>query len=228
MPAHQHAAIQAIDLAGFLTLGLLGGLGHCAGMCAPFVMFVSRRFAAPEGARGALAAQLWYHAGRLVTYALLGAVAGAVGGVVELAGSLLGLQRAASVGAGVVLVMSALAALTHLLPSRPGGETVVSRIARGLRGRAPGHPFLVGLFLGLLPCGLLYSAIIAAVSRGGAVAGATALALFSLGTAATLLGVALADELLARRRLWLNRLSQLFILAMGVWFIWTGFAHIHQ
>ncbi len=33
-----------------------------------------------------------------------------------------------------------------------------------------------------------------------------------------------ADELLARRRAALNRLSQLFLLAMGLWFLWTGLA----
>ncbi|MBK8598853.1 MAG: sulfite exporter TauE/SafE family protein [Holophagales bacterium] len=38
------------------------------------------------------------------------------------------------------------------------------------------------------------------------------------------LGVSLADELLARHRAFLNRLSQAFLLAMGAWFLWTGLA----
>ena len=41
-------------------------------------------------------------------------------------------------------------------------------------------------------------------------------------TAPPLLGVSVADELLARNRAVINRLSQVFLLAMGVWFIWTG------
>jgi sulfite exporter TauE/SafE len=48
------------------------------------------------------------------------------------------------------------------------------------------------------------------------------LALFGLGTAPGLLGVSLADELLARHRNFFNRLSQVFVLAMGAWFLWTG------
>ena len=44
--------IETIGLLGFLTLGLLGGFGHCVGMCSPFVLFVSRRYAPPDG-RGA-------------------------------------------------------------------------------------------------------------------------------------------------------------------------------
>lgn len=217
--------IDTVSLLGFLTLGLLGGFGHCVGMCSPFVLFVARRYVPAEGGRAAaLAAQLWYTAGRLATYTLLGAFAGALGGAVELAGALLGLQRAAAVVAGGALVLWALVALSDLVPGLATGGRLFARVAGALKGRVPGHPFATGLFLGLLPCGLLYSAVIAAVARGGALEGAAALALFGLGTAPALLGVSLADELLARHRAAVNRLSQLFLLAMGLWFLWTGLA----
>jgi len=215
--------IETVSLLGFLSLGLLGGFGHCVGMCSPFVLFVSRRYVAPEAGRAAaLRAQLWYTAGRVLTYALLGALAGALGGVVQLAGALLGLQRAASVVAGAVLALWALVALSDLVPGLESGGSLFAKVAARLKGRVPGHPFAVGLFLGLLPCGLLYSAVIAAVARGGPLEGALALTLFGLGTAPALLGVSLADELLARHRAFVNRLSQLFLLAMGAWFLWTG------
>lgn len=225
--------IEKLDLLGFLTLGLLGGFGHCVGMCSPFVLFVSRRYAAPGttwGAdpvrlrRAALRAQLWYTAGRVLTYAALGAVAGALGGVVQLAGALLGVQRAASVVAGALLVLWALAALSALVPGFSAGGKLFGKLAKAFHGKAPGHPFATGLFLGLLPCGLLYSAVIAAVARGGALEGAAALALFGIGTAPALLGLSLADELLARHRAVLNRVSLLFVLAMGAWFLWMGLA----
>ena len=217
--------IQTIDLLGFLTLGLLGGFGHCVGMCSPFVLFVSRRYAPPEGGRAAaFVAQAWYTAGRVVTYTVLGAVAGALGGVVQLAGTLLGLQRAASIVAGGTLVIWALVALSDVVPRLNTGGTLFARVAGVLKGRVPGHPFATGLFLGLLPCGLLYSALIAAVARGGALQGAAALTLFGIGTAPALLGVSVADELLGRRRAIVNRLSQVFLLVMGAWFLWTGLA----
>ncbi len=177
--------IETVSLLGFLTLGLLGGFGHCVGMCSPFVLFVARRYVPAEGGRAAaLAAQLWYTAGRLATYTLLGAFAGALGGAVELAGALLGLQRAAAVVAGGALVLWALVALSDLVPGLATGGRLFARVAGALKGRVPGHPFATGLFLGLLPCGLLYSAVIAAVARGGALEGAAALALFGLGTRA--------------------------------------------
>src|SRR5512135_1352950 len=95
---HGHAAMATIDLLGFFTLGLLGGFGHCVGMCAPFVLFVSRReqiaHSHPTGGAagvgvaarpdaGVFVAQLWYTAGRILTYAVLGALAGAFGGALE-------------------------------------------------------------------------------------------------------------------------------------------------
>ena len=43
-------------------------------------------------------------------------------------------------------------------------------------------------------------------------------------TAPALLGVSIADELLARNRAVINRISQVFLLAMGVWFLRTGLA----
>jgi sulfite exporter TauE/SafE len=160
----------------------------------------------------------------VATYAALGAAAGGLGGVVQLAGALLGVQRAASVVAGGVLIVWALVALSDLVPRLDTGGNLFARVAARLKGRVPGHPFAAGLFLGLLPCGLLYSAVIAAVARGGPLQGATALALFGVGTAPALLGVSLADELLARNRAFVNRLSQAFLLVMGAWFLWTGLA----
>ena len=215
--------IESLDILGFLVLGLLGSFGHCVGMCSPFVLFVSRRYGPPEGGRGgAFSAQLWYNTGRIVTYAGLGALAGALGGVVELAGTLFGLQRAAAVVAGGVLVVWALAALSDLVPGLYSGGSLFARVAGRVKGRVPGHPLATGLFLGLLPCGLLYSAVIAAVGRGGPLEGAAALALFGIGTAPALLGVSVADDLLARNRAFVNRLSQVFLLVMGAWFLWTA------
>ncbi len=226
-----HPVQPVIDLLGFLTLGLLGSVGHCVGMCSPFVLFVARRYGdagvgiagAPRG-RGAapFVAQLWYTAGRIVTYAVLGGLAGAFGGVVQKAGTFLGLQRAAMILAGAVLVVWALAALSDLARIDTGGR-LFGRVAGAVKGRVPGHPFALGLFLGLLPCGFLYSAVVAAVARGSALQGALAMAVFGLATAPALLGLSLADNLLGvGRRAFLTRLSQAFILVMGAMFLWRG------
>lgn len=218
-----HAIGAHADLLAFLLLGLLGSVAHCVGMCSPFALIVSRRYGRPDGRHASLAAQLWYTGGRVATYAALGAIAGALGGLVQVAGALLGLQRTAAIVAGAVLVVWAGVSLMPFAPRSAASGAWFGRIAR----RLPAHPLAFGLLLGLLPCGLLYSALVASVARGGAIDGATALVAFGVGTAPALLGVSLADALLVRQRAFVNRLSQVFVLVMGVWYLWRGIAPLH-
>lgn len=225
MPAHAHGAAfgQPLDLLAFLTLGVLGSAAHCVGMCAPFVLLVSRRYATPAGPHRRAAAQAWYHAGRLLTYVLLGAAAGAFGGLVQQAGAFVGLQRTAAVVAGAALVVSAAGSLVAAAPFTAPAR-LLSRVTGRLSARMPGHPLLLGLVLGLLPCGLLYAAVVAAMTRGGAPDGAIALAAFGLGTVPALVGIAAADAFVLTRRVTLTRLSHVFVLGMGVWYLWRGVA----
>jgi hypothetical protein len=226
MPMHVHhlamAAGNHLDLLAFLTLGLLGSAAHCLGMCAPFVLLVSRRYGTPQGGHRVWAAQLWYTIGRLCTYSVLGALAGVLGTAVQSAGAFIGLQRAAAVIAGVTLVLTALGSLLAIAPGGGLSHVWLNRITSRLGRRMPGHPLALGLLLGLLPCGLLYSAVVGAMATGGVAPAALALFAFGLGTVPALLGVSIADALLVSRRTSLNRLSQVFVLVMGVWFIWSA------
>ncbi len=223
MTHNAHLGVD-LDLLGFLVLGLLGSVAHCVGMCAPFVMVVSRRYTPPVGRHAVAMAQVWYNSGRIITYALLGAVAGAAGHAVDRAGAWMGLQRAAAIVAGGVLVVWALVTLLDLGRRSPEGGALFAGLARRVRGRVPAHPILIGLFLGLLPCGLLYSAVLASATQGGVAQGATAMAMFGVGTAPALLGLSLADHLIGSRRPLLNRVSQTFVLVMGLWYLWRGLA----
>jgi len=218
--------IRELELLGFLVLGLVGGFGHCLGMCAPFVLWVSDRFGAPDApAVRRLVPQLLYGLGRMTTYAALGAAAGLLGGVVQLAGGLVGVQSAAALVAGGLLVLYAAVGLADVVPAlrpRPSGGGLFARVAGRLRGRQPRHPYLAGLFLGLLPCGLVYGALIAAAGTGGVGRAAVALALFGLGTLPALLALALVSDLLRKYRAVLNALGLVFVLGMGLWFLVGG------
>ena len=219
-----HVALASGDhlsLIAFVTLGVLGSAAHCAGMCTPFVFLVSRRYGLPSGTHVPWVAQLWYTVGRLTTYGLLGALGGALGSAVQIAGALVGLQRAAALLAGGALAVSGLAGLLSLAPAG-GLKDLLGGVTGRLGRHIPGHPYALGLMLGLLPCGLLYSAVVAAMATGSAVSGAAGLVLFGLGTAPALLGMSLADTLVVRRRASLNRLAQVFVLVMGAWFVWQA------
>ncbi|ACG72469.1 conserved hypothetical protein [Anaeromyxobacter sp. K] len=213
-------------LATALATGLLGGFGHCLGMCGPLVGAFALA-AGPRGTGRALQGQLAYHAGRITTYALVGAVMGLTGSFVNLAGRLAGVAAVASVIAGALMIAMGLGAAglslaVKRLEARAAGR--VAALARGLlEGGGAGRLYPVGLVLGLLPCGLSWSLFVGAAGTGSAGQGfllalafgvATLPALLLAGAAATLVG--------ARARGVLYRAGGVLVIALGVLFLLRG------
>ena len=85
---------------------------HCIGMCGPFVAFYS----GADGSGGArrLFSHAAYSGGRLLTYAVFGIAAGAVGAALDVAGSLAGFQRIAAIIAGVTMILWGVFALLQI------------------------------------------------------------------------------------------------------------------
>ncbi len=216
--------LENLTLFGFFVVGLSIGFGHCLGMCGPFVLYISRRFGRSDASRVAiLGHQGLYGLGRIVTYTAMGIAAGALGQALDLAGSMLGFQRAAAVIAGSLLILYALYSLVDLVPALSStGGSLFARVGRVLRERSPNNAFFTGILLGFLPCGPVYTMVIAATAQGSWYGGGLGLLLFGLGTLPAMLGLSLVDELLARHRAFINRLSIVFLLVMGVVFVWQG------
>jgi hypothetical protein len=214
-------------LLGALGTGLLGGLGHCAGMCGPLVAAVSLAAGPRAGARGALPVHLLYNAGRVTTYGFAGMVMGLTGSFVNVAGRLAGLQDAVAVLAGGLMILMGLGAAGVAPFARRVEERLAGRLfaaARGLledggRGRA----YALGLLLGLLPCGLSYSIFMGAAATGSPVRGALFALAFGLGTALPLLLLGGATALLsARARGLLYRAGGAAVALLGLRFLLGG------
>src|SRR6266536_6272940 len=116
-----------------LTTGLLGGFGHCAGMCGPLVASVGLVSSPLLGARRALGGQLLYNAGRVTTYAFLGALMGLTGSFVNTAGRLAGLQNAVSIAAGALMIAMGLGAAGVAPWARRLEERAAGRVFRAVR-----------------------------------------------------------------------------------------------
>lgn len=184
---------------GFLTLFLVGLLGgtHCAGMCGGIVGALS--LSAP-GARP-LTIHLAYNLGRIASYAVAGALAGAVG---QAFGVLLPVQRGLYLLASLMLLAMGvylLGATRALAVVERGGQKLWARIQPATRRfmpvRGPAQALPLGMLWGWLPCGLVYSALTTALASGSAASGALLMLAFGLGTLPNLL---LAGLLLARFR----------------------------
>jgi hypothetical protein len=204
--------VPAVAAALFLA-GLAGGVTHCAGMCAPFVLAQAGAVADRSAGGGMLArlsgaALVPYHLGRMLGYATLGALAGGTAGLVTQASGLRWLLAALLLGAALLMAAQASARLPARwrparllhLPALPGpGARLGGVVARLMASPTGWRGVGLGLALSALPCGLLYAALAGAAATGSALAGAIAMAAFVAGTVPALVGVALMGRLFLRR-----------------------------
>ncbi|HEY3500314.1 MAG TPA: sulfite exporter TauE/SafE family protein, partial [Polyangiaceae bacterium] len=206
-----------------VALASVAGSLHCAAMCGGFVAAYAGEAGGRTGARTAL--HVLYNAGRLVTYAVLGASAGALGRALDLAGRAAGVAHVAAIATGVLLLLSGAVGLAPRSgfvrlkkgPGRPlaGG---LSRLLASFRDKPPAvRAALLGLTTTLLPCGWLYAFVAVAAGSGGAVDGALVMSAFWVGSLPVLLGVGVSLELVVKSR-WarLPRLRSVLILGAGV------------
>lgn len=206
--------------------GLLGSFGHCAGMCGPLVGSLALA-AGPLGRRRALLGQLAYHAGRVTTYAAIGAAMGLTGSFVNVAGRLAGVQQVVAVLAGALMILlglgsAGLSAALKRLEARASARVVA--LVRGiLGGGGVGRLYPAGLALGLLPCGLSWTAFLGAAGTGSAVEGFLLALAFGLGTAPALLAIGAAGAAAgARGRGLLSRAAGVAVALLGVLFVLRG------
>jgi hypothetical protein len=149
------------------------------------------------------------------TYALLGAAAGALGGLLP------GPPWLPAAVASTLLVWFALA-LAGVVPEPrlvPPGLTVVG--IRAATRPSTAMQLLFGVANGFLPCGLVYSALSIPVALASPSRGALAMVAFGLGTVPALTVAALGLRRLVMATLWRRRLLAALVLVSGLWAIWT-------
>jgi len=218
-----------------LTLGLASGFSHCIGMCGVFV--VSYAGVPGKGEPRSLrpARHLLFHGGRLTALASLGLAGGAIGALGHRWASA---QGAVSLAVGAVMLALAFG-LAGVVPRLrlpepdvlgAGGGRLRRVYLRVLRSRSALKPLGVGVFVGLLPCGLTYNALLATFTLRP-LPGALLMLCFGLGTVPGLLALALFGNvlfggLLMRLpfRLAMTRVSALLMAALGMAFLWRGWA----
>jgi hypothetical protein len=172
-----------------IVLGLVGSL-HCAAMCGPLALALP---VTGKSGWGFLLGRVGYNFGRVITYCSLGLVFGVVGRTLVLAG----IQRWVSIGLGLMLLIGLFSSRKLVLwrPVIRLVERLKSRMGPLLRRRSFSSLLILGLFNGLLPCGLVYVACAGAVATGGLRSGVEYMAAFGLGTVPLMLGIGLSGRL---------------------------------
>ena len=207
-----------VILAGFL-LGLVGSL-HCAGMCGPIALNLPLR---GNSFTERLISGILYNLGRTFMYGVMGAIFGFIGqGFL-----LLGIQRWVSITMGIILIVSVIApfAFKRIKFSNFDFFTgfVRSSIQKLFQMRSYKGLFLIGMLNSLLPCGLVYLAIVGAIASGNMFYGSLYLVFFGLGTLPMMLAISLiGNAITSNGRNILNKIIPYVVVLMGVLFIFRG------
>lgn len=202
-------------LVAAFVFGLAGSL-HCVGMCGPLVLLLAQD--EPSAVQLQLRQGLYY-LGKTGAYALLGAVAGALGAGL---GSLFaGVQDALSIVLGIMLVGIGIGLMRNARWLEGGGALARlpgfrAALAFLVRRRSPTSTLALGFLNGFLPCGLVYAALAMAAASGSALGGALLMTAFGLATVPALFAVVTLGSLLRpARRARLGRLAGIVAVVAG-------------
>jgi uncharacterized protein len=206
-----------------LIMGLAGG-PHCIAMCGAACAGIGR--SGDKNTRS-----MWiFQFGRLVGYSTMGAVAAmsmqSLGWLTVHAAPLRPLWS-------LVHVAAALLGLMLLWQARQpawlenAARKVWSQVRNATGNVQGGAPLVIGILWSLLPCGLLYSALLVAALTGNVVEGAAVMALFALGSGVSLmLGPWLWLRLGAHGSgQWAIRVAGLVLFSTSVWGLWMSLVH---
>lgn len=201
-----------------LVLGFLGSF-HCIGMCGPIALAVG-------GNKGQtfLWNKIIYNLGRSLTYAFLGLIIGSLGFSLSLAG----VQQGISITMGVLVVLLSVsykkADRFLTIPALSGIVTwVKSHLARNLKSGSKLAFFATGIVNGLLPCGMVYIALVVAMGMQSPLSGAAYMFFFGIGTIPMLLGLMVSGSLLpAMRRQQVQKAIPYLGILIGVLMVFRG------
>ena len=214
----------------YLSTGFTVGFGHCIGMCGPIVVTFSLNLKE----KNILIPQMLYHLGRITTYALLGGIVAAVGSLTIIAANIESVQKGVMIFTGVLIMLMGLA-MAGWLPFGKifsdhfnAGGWITESFSKLLKVRSTLVYLPLGLLLGLLPCGPVYTALIGTARTGmeantlyqGIFAGMGLMAAFGIGTVPALFLVAkLVDMGWLKSRNFIYKFGAVFMIIVGIIFI---------
>ena len=229
--------------------GLLGGVGHCSAMCGPIVATYSLNLRTDGHATQAAASlpHIFYNMGRITTYSIIGGIMGLTGSFAGIVQTIEKFQNITMACIGALMIIMGLVSSGWFSFGRSGTNgsgqnsffsvlgSAVSRVISFISAtHTSGSFYAIGMATGFIPCGLLYTAYIAAAGAGagtysqteGFLKGMLMLFLFGIGTAPALFLIgriaALKSEWIRRR---FYRISSLFMIIIGAMFIYRSFSN---
>ncbi len=195
-----------------LALGLLGSF-HCVGMCGPIALAIPHQ---STNWFGRIIENLAYNLGRTITYTILGLLIGMLGVSMRLAG----IQDYLSVGFGILLLLYVIIPKKFITITEK--KSIISRqvgkfkafFRKFLVAKGKFSSLILGLLNGLLPCGLVYIALVESFLRETLLESAIFMTLFGIGTTPIMFVVFASKDLVSLE--WRKKINKVIPYAIAI------------
>jgi len=224
--------METVNILTIISIAFLGSFGHCIGMCGGIVVAYSTIKISPESSKvSQTTSHLLYSFGRVLTYTILGAMFGALGGVATFSNNANG---GLLIFAGIVMVLAGLSLmgkikfLTLIEHSFSSSSVYKTAFKAVLNSKSNLSFFVLGMLNGLLPCGFVYFFAITAASTADALSGALVMAMFGLSTIPAMFGLGFLSSLASATsfRNMMMSLSSVAVILYGAYTIYNGYDYI--
>lgn len=211
--------MTSLFIAAFI-MGCIGSV-HCIGMCGPLALSLP---VVTNNHTSRFFSTLLYNAGRIFTYAWLGAIFGLVG----MSFAFFGYQQWLSVILGITIILFIILPKNKFVSANNNTlirffENIRTSLGRLFSKRNYQSVFFIGLLNGLLPCGLVYIAIAGAVSTASVIKSSLFMAAFGLGTLPVMWSIAfLGSSINMNIRLKIRKMYPYVMFLMAVLLIIRG------
>lgn len=202
-----------------LGIGFFGSL-HCLGMCGPLAMALPYRTTNTVVRAGK---SVLYNIGRTLTYIILGLALASLGQGMFL----LGLQKFFSVSFGILLIYFILLPqqyrrVSFFIENSELITKVKIQFRNQFQKKNPTVFLFAGMLNGLIPCGMVYMAAIAAMGTSSIESGMSLMAGFGLGTFPALTLIASFGSVPSLSKIGFSKLQPAVLLVVGILMISRG------
>ncbi len=220
--------MEHIDLVALLTIAFIGSLGHCSGMCGGFVLAYTHSKIDPKWQKSYQAiAHMFYNIGRASSYAILGAIFGAIGSVLSFGMTIKGIIF---IFVGLIMILMGLSFigkfkfLTRIEGSIANTEFFKNSFRNLLENQNLRSFYLLGVLNGFIPCGFVYFFLAAAVATSSIIDGAIVMFIFGIATIPTLFSIGFVTGFLKsiKVRSIITKISAILIIMFGLFTMFKG------
>ena len=214
------------NLVSIIPMAVLMSFGHCLGMCGGFVIAYNTKLTKKTKFQAFIYA-LSYHLSRVFAYISLGILGGFFGSFFKFSQKGIGFLH---FFIGILLVIFGIALLKRgaLLKFIENDKIWSKFLAKPTKFAMQSSSYfsfcLLGFLNGLLPCGVVYTALAMAIMSADVVQGGLIMFVFGIFTIPTLLSFSFVINLLGLKfKNAMLTLSAIFIIAYGIYYTYLGF-----